>query len=51
MAVGVAFKQCLRYSRSRRESEPADEGTLSPQLKDTCLELLGDYFVGLGVQC
>jgi hypothetical protein len=42
MAVGVASQRCLRYSRSRRESELADEGLCLLNFKDTCPELLGD---------
>jgi hypothetical protein len=42
MAVGFESHRGLRYSRSRRESEPADEGLLvSSTNKDACLELLG----------
>ena len=55
MAVGVAFQmQCLRYSRSRRESELADEGLLSPQLKGHLPRAAGgsiEKSIDFGVKC
>jgi hypothetical protein len=41
---GCSFMLRLRYSRSRRESELADEGLLFLNcIKTTSPELLGDY--------